>query len=788
MKKLSALVITLFLLAAPGRLPAQTTGQAPAQPRERGPFAISLLNVNFGNGERSTTPAATGAGAAQPAENTICRSGLTEEQLKERLHRGGKKRALVVRGGNFGVHPEIVKIIQRAAKSLAFYPEVKDFLEKELQREYISDDTEVIEKLKGMGYEVRHLTSRDYASKLERFKPDILEELGRAETTVMVYYGHGGPDDMYILDARENRVPWLEGVVRAPEAAHPQVTISAAELKAAVTGRGGLDALIMHGCQNGTRSYRKERKGHDVPGVTFAETVKKDEGFFSGWVTYSVYLRPETLPILQKFFCHVASWGGRATEESRKTSRHYIRASGLAHKMAEIAFGNDGSELPRAELEGDAEITGHAVEYMSRCEPVKNVIELVHDLKHTRAEPGAAVRGFLMKHTMYCLRKGVPLAPGVRTMPRFSVPPTTDELNKILNDYSRPLMQEIFDIVSPGLVKIQEQKLTLDSENHLFVDLKFKLSSSQEIEKALKIVGDATDPGVRRTLTGGVGEHLGAQLADRIRDAIARGREALGDDLAEVRIQLSLEKVDELDDKKQKTGRFRIQPWVYRYHIAVGEIPASLMEPKDPYEIHIAVGVIDKMVRKTLDTMLSGEVELKYTKQIDYFPDLSVYAYLSLRSDRQGPVREANGGLSTKSVWQLRVNWPTVGHERGFTDTWVPVPYIYPVIRIVPGYAYAESDIGLKVEPAGDLKVKFDPSLQVKLTGGWGPIDSPVLRTLVTAKINEVANKVLKGKLSEPVDFARFIPEANRGDVVGKVKIRSIEVRDGVLSIRLAHP
>ena len=101
------LLISFCLIAAPARLPAQTDSRLSR--------VLTLLQVPFNDGSGGEPPADPAAPSTRGGGDLGCGGGLTTEQLNARLHRGGKKRAVVVRGGKFGIHPELVKMKDQVA-------------------------------------------------------------------------------------------------------------------------------------------------------------------------------------------------------------------------------------------------------------------------------------------------------------------------------------------------------------------------------------------------------------------------------------------------------------------------------------------------------------------------------------------------------------------------------------------------------------------------------------------------------------------------------------------------
>jgi hypothetical protein len=737
---------------------------APTLAQELGPMALLGVNSALEGTDGGGAPAA--APPAAPGDPAPARSGacaLTDDQIKEKLHAGGKKRALVIRGGKYGVAPYALSIIRRAAEACSFDPAVKKFLEDHLSRQYISDDAEVVARLEAMGYEVKRFTSAEYANAQARFKPDVLAELRKPETAVLVFYGHGNPDHFWLLDERENNVPGLDEMIRDKRLKHPAEAISVDDLHGAVKDRGGLDALILHGCQNGTSSYRRERGIEQGQGVTFSECVKKGQGFFGGWVTFSVYLHAETLPILERFFCHFASFDAAKPEASKDSGRYWMRSGGIGRKMSEIAFCGDGSGSAEADLAKDPQIVVHMMDYVAKVEPVRLFIEMLHKVKIDAAPLPAVLTDYLVAQYRYAEKNRVPMRqPGRGEPPALSATPTTAEINALLAYHGGPVLSEILHTVAPGLVFLEKESIRIDEgdKERLYIDLRFSLKNAQEIQRVLAQLQKANDYATREKLNAGVGEHLGNQLADNIGKAIKRANEALVDTIAKVNLQMSLEKSAKLDGDG-KVSCYTLKPWVRRYHIAVGDVPADLAKGgTSPYEIHVSTKAIDTFVRKTLKNLFPGEIELKYDPGA-LAPNL--YAYLSMRHDYQGPVYAIRDGLATTSLWQFRVNW----------------------FRIRDGYAYGKTTTSVRFKAAGGLKVSLDPDVDLWLTDGWGPIS--FAKGALSRYATDAINKDIKAKTAAGIDFADYVPAEFKNDVAGVVEIKDIKVRADAVSIYIDH-
>jgi hypothetical protein len=720
-------------LAAISILGVQPAMEAPPEPDDV-PAAVPVLGV----------PAA-------PIAPAVPGCGADIAGVQGRIHAGGRKTALIIRGGRFGINQQVLGILKRIADVFEVDPSVQRFLRTYLQEQYISDDRQVKARLEAMGYHVEHKTSLGYANNLGQMKADVLEVLRRPETTLVVFYGHGSTWGAWLTDDRENNAPGLAELLRRPEERHPEQVLSVDDVKAA-RGSNPLDGMIMHGCQQGTNPYLKEIKGTNSD-ATFADCVKPDGmGFYAGWVTYSTYLDPRTMPILDRYFCHVATRDTLAADARKRSSRFWTRTSAIGRKMTLLAFGSDGSSLDEAVLAADPEVHGHDFEYLSDVVPVRLFIELLCDLKMGNGTLAADVRKFLIDYYRYVQANDIPMRQaGQGEPPRLSPSPTTAELNRLIAYHGRIMVGEALQAIAPGLVELKSKRVYFSDAQpeKLFADLEFEVRRASELDEVVRLLRRLYEQQIADGLSTGVGGAIGPQLGARISSTLDELVRALDTQLVAVTVELSLEKA-----KKPDGTTNTVRPTIYGYNLCVGDLSHARRASRDaPYEIHMSLATVERLFKRAATSMFGSEIKVYESRLVDL--------YARMHGEPQ-IVRTDNQTLWVRMKVEVRGDWALVSD----------------------GFGYLWADITLNVTPGGGLKVNVRPSVGIRFLDGW-PFPAWVGRIIAT-KVAEKVTAKLRERIGT-VDFAPYFPEAVRGEVAGVVKIDHIGFDWEALKVLIRH-
>lgn len=745
-------LLRALALVACSLVPWFTLRAQPAPPAELA--AISILGVQPAMPEPPPGPGAPPVpllgvppAAAAPAA-PACGADLA--QLSARIHAGGQKTALIIRGGKFGVNEQVLAIIKRVADVFGVDPSVQAFLRTYLSEQYISDDRQVKARLEEMGYRVEHLASSSYAANLAQMKADVLAVASRPETTLLVFYGHGSTWGAWLTTNRENNVPGLGEILRRPEEVHPDQVLSVDDLRSA-RGANPLDGIIMHGCQQGTNPYLKEIRGTNGEN-TFADCVKAGGiGFFAGWVTYSTYLNPDTLPILDRYFCHVANRDALALDARKRSSRHWTRTSAIGRKMTILAFGSDGSSLEESVLAADPEVHGHDMQYLSDVVPVRLFIDLLCDLKNGDASLAADVRKFLVAYYRYALANGIPMRQaGMGEPPRLSDSPTTTEVNRLIAYHGRIIVGEALQAIAPGLVELKSKRVYFDdaSPAKLFADLEFEVRRSAELDDVVRLLRRIFEQQLADGTSNGIGGGIGPQLGTRIARTIDELVKALDSQLVAVTVELSLEKARKPD------GANTLRPLIYGYNLCLGELSHARRSSRDaPYEIHMSLTTVERLFKRAARAMFGSEVKVYESRLVDL--------HARLHGEPQ-VVRAGNRSLWVRMKVEVRGDWALVSD----------------------GYGHLWADVDLTVSPAGGLKIAVVPSASIKFLEGWPFPDW--LGRIIARRVAEKVNEKIRESIGT-IDFAPYFPPEVRGEVAGVVKIDSIGFDWEALNVLIRH-
>jgi hypothetical protein len=724
-----------------------TAGQAVAvQNKPR----IDLLGVGSPTDGRSPgAPGASGRpGSGQSVRTTDpedC-SGATPEELRNQLQLGGRKTALIVRGGKYGINVQALEFIRRIADASAVDPSVQKFLKENLSQPYIDDQAAVKAVFERAGYNVKTITSADFAGRLSDMKAAVLDVLKKPETSVFVFYGHGNTSQIWLTDERENNVPGLEELLRKREDHHPQQTLSVDELLDLRKGHK-LDGLILHGCQNATDVYAKERKGAKLQN-TFADCVSPDgQGFFAGWVTFSVYLRPETPTVLNRFFCHMSKRGKLTPAQLRVSSRHFMRSDGIGYTCSRLAFEGDGSGIEKKELDADREVRPHSMEYLAQVEPICNVLKLLEAVKFENTNLAEDIKTYLVRQVRYCTANKISMQQaGKGTPPAISNPPTTSEVNALLAYHAFPILDEVVRAVAPGLVALKEPAIRIKESDpeSLFLDLALQVRKGKELEEILKIVRSVCEGDLKDGIKNADGFGIGPQLAERIESTLNAVTKALDETVVDLSIQLSFRKFRPKDSSTN-----RLKPTVHGYNLAIGDVPAKLKESrKTPYEIHISMKTLNRLADRILTELFDSWF---------YVGKFVVHCYARMNSFDSLTKGYGNAAL-LRSSWSIRGYWGLLGDDDGWR------------------YGSLKMSIHLSVFPAGDLKLRLVPRVYVQLGSEW-PF-SGTLSSILTDK----AGAEVRARVSS-VDFADYIPKEVKSEIVGVVKIQAVDISTQAASV-----
>jgi hypothetical protein len=725
---------------------------------------VSLLNVPHAGSTAMNQPS---PGAPQPAPSPQaspaatgghCLSGAQFVELKQRLHAGGQKRAVIIRGGRYGISPYVQDMFGRVAKALKDVPKIKEMVERNLARQFLSDHAEVKKALEDAGYAVDLMASNDYeaAGKMGSFKSDLEKMLKKPETTVVVYYGHGSPAGMWIVDKRENSVPspreFAERMRRGEYAAQ---CISAKDLKEWRNGNG-LDALIMHGCENGKEPYLKEKGGWNPTEPTYADCIKPD-GFLAGWITYSVYLNPQTLPILDQYFCYSYNKAQLAGAEKAKASRYYLRSQGLGRKIALLAGLDDKPAIAgyncRATIEtvdADADVHPHTVEELSGDAGLTAFIELLYNLKCGNGALAADVKTFLIAYFKYLKANNVVIdQPGRGRAPMFPDNPTTGDINTQLAYHGQPVLAGALEALVPQLVLMRHGSVSLSDADpsKIFLDLHMDIRKTEQLEEVLAILKGAYEADVAQGIHDGVGFNLGPQIAPRVKATADGLIRALPSTVIEVKMSLALEKV-------VVAGGNKFKPTVFSYNLAIGTVPAAKKASKEaPYEIHIGMPTASTLANQALSGLFGPETKLYSSWAVD------LYARLW----RSYGVRRVNNNTVTLPMrWEVRGDYPVVDD----------------------GYGYLFVDLDLAATPAGNLKLNLTPTVRLRFEEGWPFPDWA--GNIIAGWISDDVTAKARARLSS-IDFADYIPADVKPEIVGVVKIDRVQVDPTCISVYIKH-
>lgn len=735
------------------------------------PSGLSLLDV----GSAQERPA--GDPAPAPAPSVAAAPATTPAALP-----GTGKVALLVRGAKFGIHPFVQGYVARLARAFAGDRDMQAFLRENLERTYLSDERDARGYLERLGYEVKLVSSADGRPDM---KQDLLDELAKDATALMVFYGHGSPSSLLLAGEREHQAPGPDEIRQILQGRDSgSVGLDADEMKAALARRPGgskLDALIMHCCRGATQVYAQGGRGD------WSDCVKPDgAGFFAGWVTYSVYFAPKTPEVLDACFAHLARAAAGAPGLAA-SARYYKKTGPMARKMAQLAGLDDEVSIQDeygvtyATFERDAAVREHSEAQIAALDGLSALIDLAHALRYGRSSLGEDVKRFASAYQAYARARGIDTSRDGRPAPRVSDPPTRDEVNALIDHHGADAVATALDSLMPGLVVLRRGRAWLDESDRLQLDVAADVGRAQDLEGLIDIVSGAFLGQARAALAGSTAGNVavvggdrhafalsvGPQLAARVRATVDTLKSRLPDQLLALRLRMSLEKSVPAQawtgtGAARTRSANRLLPLVHGYNLAVGNVPAARRaSSSSPYEIHVALRAVNDVVRPAVDALFGDEIELEYAYTRRFLPTIRLYAYAKLHDF--GPVSGAGQTLSVPIDLQVRVNWGIFGN----------------------GYAYATWNARCAVSTPGGLRVGLAPSGWLTLGSGWpGPA---WLQAAIAALLSSRMNAEIARATPAEIDIAGYIPADVRDQVAGRVRISRVQIADDVLSVYLDH-
>lgn len=765
----SALLSILVLCFLPG---------APASAELEPPQAaaltsgLNLLGVSQGSGaeeipqdvgaQEGATPAAPSVAAAPvtvpPVDGDDCAGN---EALRRWIHRDRQQTALIVRGGRFGIAPDVQALVGRIADLLDGMPDIQRFLRETFQRNYLSDEAAVTRQLEGMGYRVVLVTSADLGGGL---KARVTRELADPSTSVLVYFGHQGPDYMGMTDRRENSAPGRDEVraqIQGQEI--PESSMNSAEIKAAMGDRR-LTGMILQGCNGGQSAYLAEKAGRAT--VDFGTCVEPDRGFLAGWVTYSVYFTPKTTELVNRYFCHMARVKAAqdgARVDLRESARYWKRNVGITRKMAEIAGMSDRDNLGAdfAAMEADTNVHPHTEEQIPALAGLEIYIDLAHSVKTQPSSLGDDVKTFITRYYRYCVENRISLDRDGRRAPALGQNPSIAQINAFMEFHGRHILRDAFRILLPNIALFNGGRLRIDPDNNgkLLLDLDLDFRNSRELDQGLDFLRSIVEQPLTasvRAIPGGIGP----QLATRIRSTLDLVRSKLPDTLGALRLSLSIE-------KRIQAGNVSLVPLVHGYNLCIGNVPARVRDAgRSPYQVHVALDAATELARLATRPLSANQTELTFSRAF-----VTVYAYIKLFS--LGAIRGSGNSLTLPTVWELEINWPNPGVIFGGNAT-------------TPGYAYTDIDISAAFAPVPGqpLQISITPTVNIRLRQGWpGGLGLSIITPIINRKVNEQ----IAASFGNTVDLAQFIPASVLEEVRGRVRLGGVNVNSGVVSVTFEH-
>ena len=672
------------------------------------------------------------------------------DALRARLHAGGQRTALILRGSNLGISEPVRALLSRVASAVGGDRALADFLASTLAKPYLTDEVPTEQALIAMGYRVEILASSQMLEDPAGFKRKVIEAFGRPDVSLVVFYGHGNTSAIRISGGKENSMPGEREIRRLLEDGHfpAEECLTVDDVVAARGAAGGLDGLIMHSCQSSTAVYIAERAGR--PPESWARCVKADTGFLGAWATYAVYFTPDTSILLERYFAHAARV--EAGDAALATSaRAYVRTGGMIAKMARIgglddraAYAKHGGDL--SALEQDPRVIVHDEAQLAAADGLAAVIDFAYGVRFGPASLADDVRRFLAARQDYMDRHGFDPRVDGRPAPRLSAGATTAELNAVLAYYRAHILGDALSAAAPGLIELGQVDLALDAQDHLLVKLAGRVTSASQVDAAVNLLESVFAPRAAQATERALGPDLGPQLAPRVRatlDALAR---RLPDTLIDGRIALAVE-------KRVRPDANLLVPVVSSYSLTVGDVPPGELPGDDaPYRLCASLDSAGRLIAGALGELLGGEVELGRV----------VHAYARLES--VGAVARVDAStLAVPLRWRVRVNWGPFGN----------------------GYAYATTRVALTLTPRDGLALAATPAVSIELERGWPAPD--FLRDRVAAALSAAVTARLAGLTRSGLDLARLVPGAVRPEVAGAVRIRAVTVSEHAVTLDLVH-
>lgn len=759
---------------------------------------MTLLGVD--SGQRAVqifgVPGAAVAGpaaiAAAEAPGADCMTGGQRAELVQALHQGdrGKRVALIVRGSNFGIHPYVQGFVARLAASIGGDARMAAFLREHLERTYLSDERATRAYLERMGYEVKLLSSAELGGNPEGFKTQVLAELEKPATSIFMFFGHSGPTCLQLWGGREHQAPGPEEIREILQGrGQGSVDLSPGDITGALDKRGAagkLDAVILHGCRGAIVPYMNNGTG------SFADCVKDaGAGFFAGWVTYATYFTPKTSEILDAFFCHASKVVAAApAADLAATSRYYKKSGAMTRRMSLLAGLDDELSVQDeygkdfATFEADRTVHEHNEAQIGAIKGLDALISLAYGLMYGRDSLGTDLKNFFTAYTAYAVEAGVDLSRNGRPAPRTSSPLTRADVNALIAHHGPETLSEGLGGLLPGLLALKYGRAWLDDRDVLQIDISVDINRARDVDQLIELISGSYVGRVEGAIVGAIppttgrdplgGAHafglgIGPELAARVRATIAQVRARIPNQVLSLRLRMSLEKVPPAQawitpqGGTRKRAKCAVRPLVYGYNLAVGDVPQAKKDSRaSPYEIHVALKTVNDIVKPLVMGMLGNEIELEYIYNPGRFlPNISLYAYVKLWD--MADITGNNQTLDGSGTVQLRVNWGIFGN----------------------GYAYATFNASCTVSTPGGLTIGLNPS--GSLSGVRGLPGPGWLQDIFVGMAERHVNAELRRAVPATFDLATLIPAEFRDQVVGKVKMSKVEVKDGVLSVYMDH-
>jgi hypothetical protein len=760
---LLAFIALLVVLSAHGSPGHCATGQ------------LSLTGIPCGDPAAGSDAGIPMAGSRRHSGAAAGRQGCCTPELKRWLHREGQRKALIIRSGRYGIHPEFQILIGRLAAASVADPTIGRFLTVNLQKTYISDDQLITEKLESAGYEVVHRFSKDFAQGVD-FKQAVLKDLRDPRTALVCVYGHGDHMGFELSDTREHALPGLEEIANHVRGTGgQQLSLSCQEMIEACKEKQ-LDALILHGCRGGMLPYLTERAGYKNP--TYLQCIKAGSGFFAGWVTFSVYLNPRTDEILDAYFCHAAALMAKDTPPEG-SNRYYIRsAPGVARRLTRLAGLDDVASLERehpqtkAKLDlkqVDADTTVHTHEFseVTGHAGVSAWIDFAYAVRCGTASLRADLQEFLVRYLHYARAAGIPTAVGSAPAPRLPDRPTTEQLNEFVKYYGDTVLRQALQAFVPDMAHINDFSLRFNDNDpdRIWLSLSGEIRNGTHVQQLVRLVRSIYEDPLKQLVDSSVPGGLGPQFGLRLKEGLDRAVASFPDNVLSGWLDLSL-------TKSVQPGGNRIVPVISGSSLSIGKVPVARQHSrKSPHEVHIALAALNGILKATLMATLGRETKIDtsaiglprglYVRLVDVeniAPYLNWFGTVFASLDPEH--RLASVALDTSLSWELRVDWGgPIGSRYGYVDT---------AIRAI-------------VTPEKS-RLKVDPYVTVRLRDGW-PLPE-FMKNSFANDLGRLVTNLLKTQLANGFDIGALIPVPGPG----RLQIRALAVDKDSLDIYLVVP